>query len=55
MYQSVGQQDRFIPITFHSGVIASVLRNLNNPRIDNLQTGNVVCAIVQLDVEKLKK
>ncbi|KAI8394687.1 Histidine phosphatase superfamily (branch 1) [Nakaseomyces glabratus] len=48
MFSSVNTTDKVISLTCHSGVIASVLRNIKHPAIDHLQTGKVVYAVVEL-------
>ncbi|CCE64080.1 hypothetical protein TPHA_0G02450 [Tetrapisispora phaffii CBS 4417] len=53
IFQQTTSADRFISVTCHSGVINSILRNIKHPRVDNLQTGNVVIAVVEIDKQKL--
>ncbi|SCV16800.1 related to Probable phosphomutase PMU1 [Nakaseomyces glabratus] len=48
MFSSVNTTDKVISLTCHSGVIASVLRNIKHPAIDHLQTGKLVYAVVEL-------
>lgn len=40
---------RYISVTCHSGVIKSVLRNLQHPPVNNLDTGGVVALVVKCD------
>ncbi|EDO19619.1 hypothetical protein Kpol_1018p158 [Vanderwaltozyma polyspora DSM 70294] len=53
IFKSIGKEEKFISVTCHSGVIGSVLRNLDHPRVDNLQTGNLVVAVVEVNIEQL--
>lgn len=54
VFRQLDSDQKFISITCHSGVIQSVLRNLKHPPIRFLDTGKVVCAVVKVNVKKLK-
>lgn len=49
MFKQVQPHERFISLTCHSGVIQSVLRNLDHPAIKNLQTGKLVYTVVEIE------
>ncbi|CAL9728416.1 probable phosphoglycerate mutase Pmu1p [Monosporozyma unispora] len=49
IFENVSKDERFISITCHSGVIGSILRDLNHPAIENLATGKVVCTVVEVE------
>lgn len=48
LFKQVQPHQRFVSLTCHSGVIASVLRNLKHPAIKNLQTGRLVYTVVEI-------
>lgn len=49
IFEQVSSDEKFISITCHSGVIGSILRDLNHPPIDNLATGKLVVAVVEVE------
>ncbi|KAL3229021.1 putative phosphoglycerate mutase PMU1 [Nakaseomyces bracarensis] len=49
LFKQVQPNQRFLSLTCHSGVIASVLRNLDHPAIKNLQTGKLVYTVVEIE------
>ncbi|QLG72595.1 hypothetical protein HG535_0D03030 [Zygotorulaspora mrakii] len=53
MFNHVQPHQKIVSLTCHSGVIHSTLRNLRHPRVNFLNTGGIVCAVVQLDIDKI--
>ncbi|EDZ71012.1 YKL128Cp-like protein [Saccharomyces cerevisiae AWRI1631] len=50
LFNQLSSEEKFISLTCHSGVIQSVLRNLQHPPIYNLDTGKVVAVVVEVPV-----
>ncbi|CCD26223.1 phosphoglycerate mutase family protein NDAI_0H00490 [Naumovozyma dairenensis CBS 421] len=48
LFSKITDEQRLISITCHAHVINSILRNLNHPPILNLETGKIVCTVVQV-------
>lgn len=49
IFEQVSSDEKFISITCHSGVIGSILRDLKHPAIQKLDTGKIVCAVVEVE------
>lgn len=50
LFNQLSSEEKFISLTCHSGVIQSVLRNLQHPPVYNLDTGKVVAVVVEVPV-----
>ncbi|CCH59718.1 hypothetical protein TBLA_0B09030 [Henningerozyma blattae CBS 6284] len=48
LFSQVKSDERIVSLTCHSGVIDSVLRNLDHPAVENLDVGKSVIAVVAL-------
>jgi len=48
LFAQAGSQDKFLSLTCHEGVINSVLRNLEHPGVQKLQTGKTVAVVVKV-------
>lgn len=48
MFDKLDDNERFVSLTCHEGVIASTLRNLNHPPVLKLDTGKIVCTVVKV-------
>ncbi|CAI4044596.1 hypothetical protein SKDZ_11G0870 [Saccharomyces kudriavzevii ZP591] len=51
LFGQLSSEEKFISLTCHSGVIQSVLRNLQHPPIYNLETGKVVGVVVEVPID----
>ncbi|CAI4034642.1 hypothetical protein SMKI_11G0900 [Saccharomyces mikatae IFO 1815] len=55
LFSQLSREEKFISLTCHSGVIQSVLRNLQHPPVYNLETGKVVGVIVEVPVNTISQ
>ncbi|CCD25022.1 putative phosphomutase NDAI_0E02060 [Naumovozyma dairenensis CBS 421] len=53
LFSRLTDEQRFVSITCHSGVIGSALRNLKHPPILNLDTGKIVATVVEIKKSNL--